>query len=184
MRYPPIVEMYGAAQSAQVCPPGGLKILNSRSLHCMTRRDGKPLTVDHGEDRGTYDDREIVKFIRDQTIHDVGEWIQSVKPYSEELWHDVGRDRDAAEEREDNLARPEKGSLVSIGLKLWSSEPTYEQERIRHRSRVDRRSECSDGLTTIERKAREHQQSRWPKRSQTEQAYRVTAKSSTRKTVR
>jgi len=75
LRYPPIAEMYGPAQSAQVCPPGGLKILNSRSLHYFDEQIVRYRELDTEKDSMTYDDREVVKFVRYHTIDDIGERI-------------------------------------------------------------------------------------------------------------
>ena len=113
-----MAEMYGPAQSAQVCPPGGLKILNSRSLHYETRWEGEILAKAYRDGKVAYDDRKIVKFVRHHSIDDVGKRIQTVKPRSEKLWHDIGRYRHTTEQREDDLLRAERriGQFLRLSM--------------------------------------------------------------------
>ena len=55
------------------------------------------------EKGGTYDNGKIVKLVRYKSFDDVGKWIEVVKPRAEEGRHDVGRNGDTTEEREDDL---------------------------------------------------------------------------------
>jgi hypothetical protein len=81
----------------------------------------------------TYNDRKVVKLVRDETFDNVGERIEVVEPGAEERGHDIGRNSNTAEEREDDLLM--RGTCKYCGLSE-SEEEESERKRTRRKGFV------------------------------------------------